>query len=382
MIQPFKLSEVTLDERIEVFDQLGRILKRYLGSSPSQVKTLTKQSTGIKDSQFSVLESIIENSVEEAGILNPWFTRQNILTALSGISRILTRKNLENWLYKYNPALLSPEIPLKIGVIMAGNIPLVGFHDFLCILMAGHRFTGKLSSRDDRLLPMVSRLISLINSNLNEYVEFTDERLSGTDAIIATGSNNTYRYFDYYFGKYPHIFRKNRNGAAILNGNETPDQLAGLGDDIFTYFGLGCRNISKIFVPEKYEFKKFLEALERFSYVTEHNKYMNNYQYFRSVYLLNRIPHYDNGFLLLKQDTSYNSPVGVLFYEYYSSMEMLKEKLVTDGDLLQCITAIEIPGLKTVPFGKTQFPELWDYADNINTIDFLINLWKKTEHDL
>jgi hypothetical protein len=381
-MQPPKLSKVTLDERIGVFDQLGRIFKRYLGSSPSQVKPITKQSTGIKDSQFSVPESIIENSVEEAGILNPWFTRQNILTALSGISRILTHKNLNTWLHPWNPAFLSPETPLKIGVIMAGNIPLVGFHDFLSILMTGHKFTGKLSSRDDRLLPMVSRLISLINRDLNEYIEFTDEKLSGIDAIIATGSNNTYMYFDYYFGKYPHIFRKNRNGAAILNGNETPDQLASLGDDIFIYFGLGCRNISKIFVPEKYEFKKFLEALEKFSCVTEHNKYMNNYHYFRSVYLLNRIPHYDNGFLILKQDASYNSPVGVLFYDYYSSIEMLKEKLIADGDLLQCVAATEIPGLKTIPFGRTQFPELSDYADNINTIDFLINLWEKTEHDL
>jgi hypothetical protein len=221
---------------------------------------------------------------------------------------------------------------------------------------------------------MVSKIISIINKDLYENIEFTEEKLYGIDAIIATGSNNTYRYFDYYFGKYPHIFRKNRNGVAILKGNETPDELASLGNDIFTYFGLGCRNVSKVFVPDNYEFNRLFEALEKFSYVTEHNKYMNNFQYYRTVYLLNKIPHYDNGFLILKQDKTYHSPVGVLFYDFYSSLEKLAEKLVSDSSFLQCITANEIPGLKTVSFGKTQFPELWDYADNINTIDFLTNL--------
>ena len=361
---------MTLEDRIETFDQLGRIIKEYLESLRYQGRPISKDDP----ISSAALSNIIETSIEEAGILNRWFTRQNILTALSGISQILYRKNIISWLKPWNPESLSPKIPLKIGVIMAGNLPLVGFHDFLSVLITGHKFIGKLSSRDDRLLPMVSNIISVINKDLFENIEFTEEKLYGIDAIIATGSNNTYRYFDYYFGKYPHIFRNNRNGVAILKGNETPDELASLGDDIFTYFGLGCRNVSKVFVPDKYEFNKLFEALEKFSYVTEHNKYMNNFQYYRTVYLLNKIPHYDNGFLILKQDKTYHSPVGVLFYDFYSSLEKLAEKLVSDSSLLQCIAANEIPGLKTVPFGKTQFPELWDYSDNINTIDFLINL--------
>lgn len=373
---------MTLEDRIGVFDQLGRIIGKFLESEPSKEKPGSGGDAFAKDNQFPILRNIIETSIEEAGILNPWFTRQNILTALSGISRILNRENLDVWIHQWSPESLSPKIPLKVGAIMAGNIPLAGFHDFLSILITGNKFIGKLSSRDDRLLPMISNLISVINKDLCEYIELTDEKLSGIDAIIATGSNNTYRYFDYYFGKYPHIFRKNRNGVAIIKGNETQNQLASLGEDIFTYFGLGCRNVSKVFVPDQYEFNKLFEVLEKFSYITEHHKYMNNYQYYRTVYLLNRIPHHDNGFLITKQDTSYHSPVGVLFYDYYSSMEMLIEKLVSDSSLLQCITGNDISEMKTIPFGKTQFPELWDYADNINTIDFLINLWKKTVHDL
>jgi hypothetical protein len=361
---------VTLEDRIETFDQLGRIIKGYLESYRSHGSPISKEDPSCTNSPGD----IIEISIEEAGLLNPWFTRQNILKSLSGISHFLDHKNLVSWLKPWNPESLSPKTPLKIGVIMAGNIPLAGFHDFLSVLITGHKFTGRLSSRDDRLLIMVSNLISMINRDLFENIEFTEEKLHGIDAIIATGSNNTYRYFDYYFGKYPHIFRKNRNGVAVLKGNETPDELASLGDDIFTYFGLGCRNVSKIYVPEKYEFNKLFEALEKFSYITEHNKYMNNYLYYRSVYLLSKIPHYDNGFLILRQDKTYHSPVGVLYYEYYSSTEKLVEKLVSDSGFLQCIAANEIPGLKTVPFGKTQFPELWDYSDNINTIDFLINL--------
>jgi hypothetical protein len=373
---------VTLKERIGAFDHLGRILKRYLEDFLSYGKSIARDFTSPADSLFSALFETIEKTLEEACLINPWFTRDNINISLSEIARILNQENLNLWLNQWKEENLSPRNPMRIGVIMAGNIPLVGFHDFLSVLITGNKFIGKLSSRDDRLIPMIGDLLTGINSGFRDMIEFTDEKLSGIDAIIATGSNNTYRYFDYYFGKYPHIFRKNRNSAAIIQGNETPDQLGSLGEDIFTYFGLGCRNISKVFVPEKYKLRILFEALEKFSYVTEHNKYMNNYMYYKSVYLLNRIPHYDNGFIILKQDNSYHSPIGVLFYDYYSSIEKLIDKLVSDVDLLQCITGHEIQGLKTIPFGKTQSPELWDYADDVNTIKFLVNLVKKTGHDL
>jgi hypothetical protein len=372
---------VTADERIEAFSKLGGIIERYLKPEASFDKSGHESDHSGTDSQTQLCTDILENAVKESGILNPWFTRQNVLTSLASIGRILNRNNLTSWLGHWNPEQLSPGRPSTIGVIMAGNIPLAGFHDFLSVLITGHKFIGKLSSRDDRLLPSIAKLISIINEELGLNSTFTEEKLSGIDAIIATGSNNTFRYFNYYFGKYPHIFRKNRNGTAILQGYETPDQVAALGEDIFTYFGLGCRNVSKVFVPRGYDLSKLFEALEKFSYVTGHNKYMNNYQYYRSVYLLNKIPHSDNGFLILKQDETYHSPVGVLYYEHYSSTDTLIQKLNLDRDLLQCIVSDDIEGVSTIPFGKAQFPGLWDYADNINTIDFLINLVKKTGHD-
>lgn len=372
---------MTADDRIKAFEQLGQIFEIYLKSETSREKPASQNDHSEKDSRNALYKDILENAVKEAGILNPWFNRSNVINAFSAISRILKRNNLNSWLKNWDPELLSPKTPLTIGVIMAGNIPLAGFHDFLSILITGHKFIGKLSSRDDRLLPAVAELISLIDEELGHNAVFTEEKLSGIDAIIGTGSDNTYRYFDYYFGKYPHIFRKNRNGVAILKGDETHYQIAALGDDIFTYFGLGCRSVSKIFVPYGYDLNKFIETLEKFSYVSEHNKYMNNYQYYRSVYLLNKIPHSDNGFLLLKQDETHHSPTGVLYYEYYQSLDILTERLNMEKDLLQCIVSDKISGLKTIPFGKAQFPELWDYADDINTIDFLINLGKKTGHD-
>ncbi len=372
---------MTADDRIEAFDQLGRIFERYLESEISHVKPASQNDNSVKSNRTALYNDILVNAVKEAGILNPWFNRQNVITAISAVSRFLKRTNLNLWLRNWHPGLLLPKTPLTVGVIMAGNIPLAGFHDFLSVVITGHKFIGRLSSRDDRLLPAFAKLISLINKELGQNISFTEEKLSAIDAIIATGSNNTFRYFDYYFGKYPHIFRKNRNGAAIITGDETPDQIAALGNDIFTYFGLGCRSVSKIFIPSGYNLNRFIEALDKFSYVMEHNKYMNNYQYYRSVYLLNKIPHSDNGFLLFKEDITYHSPTGVLYYEHYQSPDSLITKLDKEKDLLQCIVSDNVSGLTTVPFGKAQFPELWDYADNINTIDFLINLAKKTGHD-
>lgn len=372
---------MTADERIIVFDELGRIIDKYLSSKISPGRTASDHGSFKKDNNTVLFHDILENAVKEAGIFNPWFDRQNVLIAFSAIFKLLRSTNLNSWLSDYDHKLLSPQTPLNIGVIMAGNIPLAGFHDFLSVLITGNKFTGKLSSRDDRLLPALATVIGLIDKELGRNIHFTDEKLSGIDAIIATGSNNTFRYFDFYFGKYPHIFRKNRNGIAILSGIETPEMLAALGDDIFTYYGLGCRSVSKIFIPYGYDLTRFIDSLERYSSVMEHNKYMNNYQYQRSVYLLNKIEHYDNGFLLLKQDLSYQSPAGVLYYEYYLNMDNVVRRLEQDKDLLQCIVSDNISGLKTIPFGKAQYPELWDYADEINTIDFLIKLVEKSGHD-
>jgi hypothetical protein len=372
---------VTLEERIGAFHKLGRLLDSYIKYATD--RTCKKKTTGlIKDSEYTSTFENIDHTIEEAIFINPWFTRQNILFSLSEIARVLTESNLVKWLSPYPGRELEKEHPKKIGVILAGNIPLVGFHDFLSILMCGHRFIGKLSSKDDKLLPLLGTLLSDFNGEFSTFIEFEENRLKDIDAIIATGSNNTFRYFEYYFGGYPHIFRKNRNGVAVINGTETVKQLTDLAEDIFTYFGLGCRSVSKLFVPEHYQFKTFFEAIEKYNYLVEHNKYMNNYTYYRSVYLLNKIPYLDNGFLILKQDVSHQSPIACLFYEFYDSTEKVSNKLIRDKNLIQCVVGEELPGVETVPAGHSQHPELWDFADHIDTIDFLVNLGKKTGNGL
>jgi len=373
---------VTLEKRIGTFHKLGRLLDSYLEYATDSIYVNKATGKKMNSDSTSVFEKI-DHVIEETGYFNPWFTKQNILFSISEIARVLTEENLIKWLSPYPNHELEPENPQKIGVILAGNLPMVGFHDFLSVLITGHRFTGKLSSKDDKLLPLLGNLLSdYCNGGFRGIIEFEESRIKDIDAIIATGSDNTYRYFEYYFGKYPHIFRKNRNGVAVIKGTETVNQLTDLAKDIFMYFGLGCRNVSKLFVPEHYQFNLFFEAIEKYKFLTEHNKYMNNYTYYRSVYLLNRIPYLDNGFLILKQDKGYHSPIACLFYEFYDSPDTLADKLIQDNNLIQCIVGEKLPGVKTIPPGRSQHPELWDFADHIDTIDFLINLGKKTGNGL
>ena len=368
---------MTLKERIGAFHNLGSLLDYYLQSVEQNNSFTEGTSEADRDLQFKSTSGKINRVIEEAGMINPWFTRQNILFSLFEITRLLKKENLVKWLSGYPLKALEPEIPQNVGVVLAGNLPFVGFHDFLCVLISGHRFTGKLSSKDDRLLPLMGDLLTEMNREFGEMITFEKEKITGMDAIIATGSDNTYRYFEYYFGKYPHIFRKNRNGVSILNGSESLAHLTALSEDIFTYFGLGCRSISKLFIPEQYDFEQFFKSAENYKFLTQHNKYMNNYTYFKSVYLLNTVPFLDNGFLILKQDEGYHSPIACLYYEHYHSPDFIARKLATDKNLIQCVVGEELPGLKTIPAGRAQHPELWDYADDIDTIDFLINLCNK-----
>lgn len=256
---------------------------------------------------------------------------------------------------------------------MAGNIPLVGFHDLLSVLITGNKALVKLASNDKKILPILIQYLIKIEPEFCNMVEFTEEKLTNFDAVIATGSNNSARYFEYYFGKYPHIIRKNRNSVAVLTGNETQEELALLGKDIFQYFGLGCRSVSKIFVPRNYNFELFFKAVYPYSNLLDYKKYSNNYDYNKAVYLMSLFPILDNGFLLLKEDFSYTSPIATLFYEYYDSLQELINKLAADKDQLQCIVSNEMI-LNSIPFGSTQSPDLWDYADGIDTIDFLLKL--------
>jgi hypothetical protein len=261
-----------------------------------------------------------------------------------------------------------------VGLVLAGNIPMVGFHDLLCTLAAGHRVLAKPSSKDDRLIRMLAVAITEIDPDTGARIGFTDDRLSGMDAIIATGSNNSARYFEYYFRKIPHIIRKNRNGVAVLTGNEQEEDLAGIGEDIFTYFGMGCRNVTKLYIPADYDLKVLLGVLDRFARLGQHHKYSNNVDYYRSIYLMNQQKFLDNGVLLLKEDRAISSPVGVVFYERYSEIGTVQQILRERTEEIQCTVSIHPLIEDRVPPGKTQEPMPWDYADGVDTLRFLTEL--------
>lgn len=303
---------------------------------------------------------------------NGWFTEKNILLALTQWSQALTENNLERWLEPYQS--ISFQSPKRIGVINAGNIPFVGLHDLISVLISGHIYHGKNSSDDKFLLPWIAKLLIDIEPELKTRIHFV-EKLNEIDAVIATGSDNSSRYFDYYFGKYPHIIRKNRNGIAILTGEETTDELSLLGKDIFQYFGLGCRNVSKMYVPKDYNFNKFFESIYNENEVMNHTKYMNNFDYNNSVLLLKLVPFLQNGFLVIREEEVIPSPISIVHYEKYENESLLFEKLIPLKDQLQCIVSKSQlpPELNSIQvgFGKTQSPELWDYADGVDTLSFL-----------
>ena len=339
---------MNLEERIKSFSELGEILRNAID--------------GKKGSYHKQLNSLIINQEKH----NQFFTPANVRMAVKAIADELTFENLTKWTNAY-PAMNEKINPARVGVIMAGNIPLVGFHDFLSVLISGNNIIAKTSSKDAELIVYLSEILGSINTGFRQKIKFTEGILSDFDSVIATGSDNSSRYFEYYFGKYPHIIRKNRNSIAIIDGNETDQELENLGIDIFSYFGLGCRNVSKVYLPEGYDFHTMIRNWNRFSGVINHSKYANNYEYNMAVYLVNKEKFLDTGYLLLKESTELSSPVSVLFYEFYNSEERLSGKIAKLQEKIQCVT-----GNNYIPFGKVQFPKLWDYADNIDTIDFLL----------
>lgn len=324
---------------------------------------------------FSKLGDVIKNNTEKLkqGKHNPWFTDESLDYALFEISKSLCKENLEKWVSMY-AGLQKPIEAKRVGVITAGNIPLVGFHDFLSVLISGHKFVGKLSSKDDKLLPRVIDLLIEIEPEFKDYIFISENRLTNFDAVIATGSNNSARYFEYYFGKYPHIIRKNRNSVAILSGTETDKELQLLADDIFLYFGLGCRSVSKLFLPVGYDLDHIFRNSLKHKDIINHNKYANNYDYNRAIYMMNLIEFKDNGIMLMKEDINMASPISVVYYEHYSKLETVKQRLETEKDKIQCVVAKDKIIKDTVPFGESQKPMLWDYADNVDTIEFLLKL--------
>ncbi|WP_338876794.1 acyl-CoA reductase [Spirosoma sp. SC4-14] len=303
---------------------------------------------------------------------NNWFTPENTKKALSAIAtEFLSEQNLNGWLTNY-PA--EPQTPRTVGVVMAGNIPAVGFHDLLSVLISGHKLLAKLSSQDFVLIHYLIQKIKEINPEFTELIEEAD-RINIADAYIATGSNNTARYFDYYFSKKPSIIRKNRTSVGLLMGEENDDEFLKLGHDISDYYGLGCRNVSTLLVPDEYDFTPLLRALEPqvTTYLNNH-KYQNNYDYNKSIYLINAVPHLDNGYLLLTENDGLVSPVSVVYYQTYKTQANANQWLNERAERIQVVASAQGWHSNSIPFGKTQCPGLSDYADGIDTMAFLTSL--------
>ena len=339
------MQSITLSDRIEAFCALG---------------------TEIKALGVSVRNVVAEKARNE----NPWFTEESVVLALKGIETLLKKEDLNSWAMSYSP---EPAFSKTVGVAMAGNIPLVGFHDFLCVLISGHRLKAKFSSQDSVLLKFIWQKLVEIEPRFLDYISF-GENLKGVDAMIATGSDNTARYFEYYFRKIPHVIRKNRVSCAVIVGEEPHGELEQLGKDVFSYFGLGCRNVSKLYVPEKFEFGNLFESWQNFGTVIDHAKYGNNYDYQKSILLLNQDSFLDNGFILIKESSNLVSPIATLYYEKYKSQEDLKEKIEIQRQKLQVVVSARGWYSGSVPFGKAQLPSVSEYSDNVDTMIFLQSL--------
>lgn len=335
------MKGMTTAERIDDFSELGEWMKQ---------------------------SKVTEQLAEKAYLSNQWFTPDNVKLALTGISEWLNQNTLSGWLNGYE---LKERKPITTGVVMAGNIPLAGFHDFLSVLISGNILHAKLSTQDAVLLPLITEALIRINPDWKARIQFCD-RIGKTDAVIATGSNNTARYFEYYFKDRPLLLRRNRNSAAILTGSETEADLSGLAADVFSYFGLGCRNVSVIFIPENYPIDKITGALFPMHQILEHHKYANSYTYQRALLLMDLQPFTDTGFCVLRESDLPASPVGVIHYSYYKSPDEVVDWAAKNKEQLQCITGHIAPA--TVKPGLAQHPGVTDYADHADTIAFLQNV--------
>ena len=335
------------------------------------MKLEERLNTFIKLNQVLIELSAIERAeiIKQAANNNRWFNTSSVEQALSGLIHLTDPVKMKTWLTGYD---LKPSKQKIIGLIMAGNLPLVGFHDLICVLLSGHKAAIKLSSQDLFLMQWIIRKLCEIEPAFIDQIDVC-EQLKVMDAVIATGSNNTARYFDYYFGKYPHIIRKNRTSVAILNGKETDTELMKLGKDVFTYFGLGCRNVSKIWVPQDYHFLNLLDLWASFTKVADNFKYHNNYEYNKSIYLVNGVNYLDTGFLLLTESEALTSPISVLYYQQYQNLTEVDQYLTQNQDKIQCIVSSQ-SSRNFIPFGQTQVPDISDYADGIDVMRFLSTL--------
>ena len=351
-----KKIKMKVEERISAFEKLGICLKDTLKDRKTGNKKLKKQ-------------------IEQEQNHNAWFVPFFVQKSILAITQMLDKERLTKWILPYKNRIETAETSLRIGVIMAGNIPLVGFHDFLSVMMTGHTFVGKLSSQDAHLLPVIAEILCEIEPRFKDKIVFCPDKLSKIDRLIATGSNQSAAYFDYYFQKYPSIIRKHCNSIAVLDGNESEEDLKKLADDVFLYFGLGCRSVSKIYLPRNYHFDRLFTAFSTYKdIVNQHNKYLNNLEYQKTVHLLNAVPFLDMGVIICKENPSLASPIAVIHYQYYDDLERVVKEISLLGDDLQCVASNAVKKSSFVHLGQTQFPQLDDYANGVNTVGFLCDL--------
>ena len=352
-------NNLPLAARIQPFLQLGKALAAFGAHSPWPGHAI-----GLTEAEYDGFDQVLAR----AQVRNGWFTEQEVRHAAHGLATMLEEGTMGEWLARY-PTLAQPRQSRAVGIIMAGNVPFVGFHDLMCVLISGHGAKVKVSSDDAGLTPALIDLLARLAPAMAAEVELVPDKLGPVDAVIATGSNNTARYFKHYFGGVPHIIRKGRTSVAVLDGSETPEELAALGEDVFRYFGLGCRNVGKVFIPEGFDLDRLFAAFFPWKDIIQHHKYANNHDYNRAVWLLDRAPITENGFLVMKEDEALNSPVAALYYERYTDRAAVEERLVREGEKLQCIV-----GHGHLPFGTAQFPGPGEYADNVDTMRFLLEL--------
>jgi hypothetical protein len=341
---------------IQSFCQLGKIMSHVGNDLP-----WTGFELGLTEAEHTELNSVIQTQHHHNG----WFTEELIRKSLRNFSSWLNEQDLLSWLSNYTFS----NSPKNVAVIMAGNIPLVGFHDFLCVLASGNRVICKLSSDDNKLLPLLSKILIQILPELESRIAFSDRNLKGFDAIIATGSNNSLIHFKQYFSKYPHLFRQNRTSIAVLTGEETKKELHLLGNDILDYFGRGCRNVTHLLIPKGFELNRFFEAIVDQGEVINNKKYGNNYDYNKAIHLMNQAVFLDNNFILLKESKELFSPLAMLHYHYYESEVEVSNYLEEHQNDIQCVV-----GKNYIPFGKAQCPSINDYADNVDTMNWLTRL--------
>ncbi len=344
---------MNLEQRKAAFVKCGLFIKRHFN--------------GNYDGSEKSLHDGLNQLIQSAYIYNGWFIKDFVEEALKNIGSMLEEKSVND----FTKSIPEPKQQKTVAIIMAGNIPMVGFHDLMCVLLSGHKALLKLSSDDNVLMPFFIKLLEHYEPAITENIKFSGAKLTDFDAVIATGSNNTATHFQYYFGKYPNIIRKNRTSVAIITGKETTEDLRNLGRDIFLYFGLGCRNVSKLLVPKGFVFDPVFEAVFDYKFAVDNKKYGNNYDYNRAIYLLNLDKFLDNNFLIIKEDKGLFSPVSVLYYQEFDSETELKQYLSDNKENLQCVVG---NGPDCVPFGYSQQPVITEYADGVNTLDFLVNL--------